>query len=103
MGPLCGTHLSNPHMVIGITHMGPMRSPVAHLIWVAHMGPIHICMFAGFEAGGVPIRISVFSITDTRTPVSLITAGYRRLPQDTAGSLKCYNFYHFNLYKAQYI
>ena len=22
---------------------------------------------------------------------------YRRLPQDTAGSLKCYNLYHFNL------
>ena len=30
-----------------------------------------------------------------RSPVSLITAGYRRIPQDTAGSLKCYNFYIF--------
>ena len=35
--------------------------------------------------------------------VSLITAGYRRLPQDTTGSLKCYNLYNFNLLKAQYI
>ena len=35
--------------VYGITHMGPMRSPVALPIWVAHMGPIYACLLGIFS------------------------------------------------------